>query len=73
MITIILKAMSNITSQIDGTCRHSPILPDSSKAILYYPMEEVVATKLLQALQEQVNQSKMTMRERERDGENLVA
>jgi hypothetical protein len=67
MITIILKEKSNITSQIDGTCRQSPILPDSSKAILLLSMEEVVATKLLQALQEQVNQSKMTMRERERE------
>jgi hypothetical protein len=39
---------------------------DSSKALLLLPREEVVATKLLQALQEQMNQSKMTMRERER-------
>jgi hypothetical protein len=36
-------------------------------------MEEVVATKLLQALQEPVNQSKKTMMEREREMENLVA
>ena len=66
MITKIFKEKSNITSQIDGTCRQSPMLLDSSKAILYYPMEEVVATKLLQALQEQENQRKMTIIERER-------
>jgi hypothetical protein len=66
MITTIFKEKSNTTSQIDGTCRQSPKLPDSSKAILYYPMKEVVATKLLQVLQEQENQSKMTMIERER-------
>jgi hypothetical protein len=36
---------------------------------LYYPMEYVVATKLLQVLQEPVNQRKKPMIEREGDGE----
>jgi hypothetical protein len=49
----ILKAKNIITLYMDEACRQNPTLPIPPKQFFIIQWEEVVATNLLQALQEQ--------------------